>query len=781
MSSILVTLSCFIILYYGLSTACFADVRTDGSVGAAQNLSGPDYQIPAQLGQQTGVNLFHSFQQFSLATGESATFSGPDSVQRIFSRVTGGDTSLIDGTIRNQINGADLYLLNPAGVIFGKNARLETSGSFYVSTADQVLFQDGSIFSSDLANSSTFTTAAPEAFGFLSNTPAAIEVNAPLTVPDGETLALIGGDISVQGDYALDEQGEVKIQTQVNGQTVDIKTSDISSFLMVYTPVFTTNLQALSGKLYLASLDQAGQVVLTPSELKLTDAQGNLLNNAGGNIYVYRALLNTKGNDSGSVFIQGGAVTLEEMQLWNRNINGESGVTSFNADELHILGGTYFTGINASSLTLGKANTLLISANNALFEKGVSISADGLDQSGCIKINVGNDFYFLGQPTQGHYIAGQISNSANLLSSEETLTEPLSNDGFTHIVVGGDFHLLDGAEVGGISLAVADAPNLTLEVGGELYIAGALRLPQLGNSFVFNSGIISNSYAGSMMAKYLQYPDVPVAGKSGEIYIKADKISLDNEGIIVNVAHQGNAGSIKLEVRELSLLNSSFIAADILGAGTAGSIEIYADKIYIQDDNFETTTHSQISSDSSRNVEGMSQAGHIKIVANTVALIDNAAITARTKNATGGNIDITVNDMLLLVNGGRLTTNVRGGDQNSGNIYVKSNRFVVLNNGEINAQAIGGNGGNITIQAEHFLSSTNSLISAASQLGIDGSVYILSPKIDLEDRVLVLSEDFLEASNQFVPKCDLEDIKQAAFNIDLQRSGRMRAPNDFLE
>ena len=123
-----------------------AQVTMDGTLGRAGALPGPNYAITADLGQQVGGNLFHSFGTFSIPTGASATFSGPASVNNIIGRVTGGQVSQIDGTLRSTISGASLYLLNPAGVLFGENARLDVSGSVHVSTADTLRLRDGGQF-----------------------------------------------------------------------------------------------------------------------------------------------------------------------------------------------------------------------------------------------------------------------------------------------------------------------------------------------------------------------------------------------------------------------------------------------------------------------------------------------------------------------------------------------------------------------------------------------------------------------------------------------------------
>ncbi len=117
-----------------LAGAVQAQVTLDGTLGPAGALPGPNYAITADLGRQVGGNLFHSFGQFSINTGESATFSGPNSVSNIIGRVTGGNVSFIDGALRSTIPGANLYLLNPAGVLFGEHAQLDVLGSVHVST-----------------------------------------------------------------------------------------------------------------------------------------------------------------------------------------------------------------------------------------------------------------------------------------------------------------------------------------------------------------------------------------------------------------------------------------------------------------------------------------------------------------------------------------------------------------------------------------------------------------------------------------------------------------------
>jgi filamentous hemagglutinin family protein len=157
-----------LLLLSALLSRSQAQITLDGSLSPRGALTGPHYSISDSVGQIRGPNLFHSFGQFNLSRGESATFTGPNTIANILSRVTGGSPSSIDGTIRSQIPGANLYLLNPNGVLFGPNASLDVSGSFHVSTAEVIRLADGGAFFANPAAPSVLTVAPPAAFGFLS-------------------------------------------------------------------------------------------------------------------------------------------------------------------------------------------------------------------------------------------------------------------------------------------------------------------------------------------------------------------------------------------------------------------------------------------------------------------------------------------------------------------------------------------------------------------------------------------------------------------------------------
>src|SRR4051794_19144933 len=177
-----------------------AQIVTDGSVGPKVSLHGGQIDIGAELGSRRGDNLFHSFERFGIATGQTATFTGPGDIKNVISRVTGGEVSNIDGTLRSTVGQADLYFLNPAGVMFGPNAQLDVPGSFHVSTAHELRFDDGARFSAVDKAGSGLTVAPPEAFGFLGEAPKPIQVDrSQLRLTPEKVLSLVGGDLMIDG------------------------------------------------------------------------------------------------------------------------------------------------------------------------------------------------------------------------------------------------------------------------------------------------------------------------------------------------------------------------------------------------------------------------------------------------------------------------------------------------------------------------------------------------------------------------------------------------------
>ena len=204
-------------------------ITPDATLGTAVSRTGNLYNING--GTITGANQFHSFTLFSVGTGDIASFNGPAGIQNIVSRVTGGVRSDIDGTLRSTIAGANLFLLNPAGILFGPNASLDIQGSFHATTADYIKLGADGIFFADPAKPTVLSVAPPSAFGFLTSNPAPIDVQAGvfnftppvgfakvLQVPAGQTLSFVGGPVNVgaapgapAGGFLFAPQGRINL------------------------------------------------------------------------------------------------------------------------------------------------------------------------------------------------------------------------------------------------------------------------------------------------------------------------------------------------------------------------------------------------------------------------------------------------------------------------------------------------------------------------------------------------------------------------------------------
>jgi len=353
-----------------------AEVTLDGTLGRSGALPGPDYQIGADLGKQHGGNLFHSFQDFNLNRAESATFSGPNSVNNVISRVTGGNPSQIDGLIRSTIPNADMYLLNPNGILFGKNARLDVQGGFHASTADYLRLKEGGRFDATNPRHSLLTVSPVESFGFLDKKIAGISIEGigemakvdgessmtGLVVPNRKTLSLIGGNIEITGSYYHNDE-----------------------YLREYRGYIRPlgNLTAASGRINLASVASKGEVIPTHSTLDVST-----FNELGKIILSKKSLLEVSGPTIGSIFIRADELMVSDASRILSNIRDyrEGHVVFSNENhhdhdharidiEVRNLFVTDQSWIAGYSFTAGNLGHILIRADNIFLNNGSWINS----------------------------------------------------------------------------------------------------------------------------------------------------------------------------------------------------------------------------------------------------------------------------------------------------------------------------------------------------------------------------------------------------------------------
>jgi filamentous hemagglutinin family protein len=297
-----------------------AEVATDGTLGAKVRLTGKDVKVPARLGQIRGKNLFHSFERFGIETGNRVTFTGPDGLKNVIGRVTGGTPSSIDGTLASAVKGADLWLLNPAGILFGPNARLDVPGSFHASTADELRFADGKVFSALDPQGSVLSVAVPQSFGLLGAKPAGITVDrSVLDVPEGKALSLVGGDVTGSGAGAVRARGGRVTLTALGGP----------------------------GAVDVASGAATGEVSGT---VRLID----------------RALVDTSGEGGGTIRIRGGRLVVEDASSVVADNTGAShaaGGVAIAADTVEIRSGG---AIRTSARGAGNAGDVTVAATDRM-------------------------------------------------------------------------------------------------------------------------------------------------------------------------------------------------------------------------------------------------------------------------------------------------------------------------------------------------------------------------------------------------------------------------------
>ena len=245
----------------GLNTQVSAPVNLPG--GAVQ------HNITGGTRPGGGGNLFHSFGEFGVPTNNIANFLNDSGTptSNILSRVTGGNPSNIFGTIQTEgFGNANLFLMNPAGIVFGPNASLNVGGAAHFTTADYLRLADGVQFTALPGAQDALLSIAPiAAFGFLGPIPGTISVDgSTLSVGEGQTLSLVGGDITIGS--GLNAPGG-KIAVASVASSGEVLADSFANAPNSNGQSFTTmgNISLLEGTTLDVSGDAAGTVIIPPS------------------------------------------------------------------------------------------------------------------------------------------------------------------------------------------------------------------------------------------------------------------------------------------------------------------------------------------------------------------------------------------------------------------------------------------------------------------------------------------------------------------------------------
>lgn len=697
------------------TTISHAQVTSDVTVDTQVNQNGNTAEITG--GATRGDNLFHSFQDFSVGMGNEAFFNNADSIANIFSRVTGGNISNIDGLIR--ANGsANLFLINPVGILFGEGAGLSLGGSFYGSTADSILFQDGEFSATDLDNPPILTVNAPIGFSFRDNPGDISTDQSELIVNNGQSIFLLGGNLNFVGGVLGALDGRVELGGLTESGTVNINNNGSLDFpeAVARGDISLAN----SARIFVAG-DEGGSIEINARNLSITS--GSFLA-AGINV------------DSGFPDAQAGDIVINLTEdLVIDGLDSESPIN-----------------INNQNFGTGNGGNVEVDARNVTFSNGgnIAIFNSGTGNIGDVTITATEDISFDG--------ASDIAQSGIANFFDEQTTGSIGNINLT----AQNFNLTNGGSISSQVSENSDSGNINLNIADTIRVDGFV-------SLTGSDETLTTALPSSIVSR------VGGNGNSGNINIETQNLSLSKQGLISTVnSGQGNAGDININVDSLSVTEGGRIDGTISGMGNGGNILINAsDNISIDGDRSDLNT--AIFADI--NPGGVGEAGNIEI--NTARLsVDNAFISADVSgDGNGGNITISTTDSIELSNSGLIQADVlQGGRGNGGNLNIETEQLtlndrsqitadifegalgnggnlnldsnqIILNNAFISSNVLGdGNGGNIIISTTDSIElSNNSLIQAAVNQGSIGN----GGNLNLETEQLTLNDGSLIGATTF--------------------------------
>jgi filamentous hemagglutinin family protein len=263
-----------------MSDRTLAQITPDATLGAEGSLITPNVTIrglPADRidgGALRGANLFHSFTDFNIGEGLRIYFANPAGIENILTRVTGSNISNILGTLGVD-GGASLFLLNPNGIIFGPNARLDIAGSFLASTAESVVFSNGFEFKAKNPEAPPLlTVSVPLGVQYGTNQPRAITNAGNLSV--GQNLVLSGGAVTSSGQLTA-PTGQVIVAAVAGDARVRDVTAQAATLFANNNLILEQSQLRTAGDLTLQALDtvRVRDSVETP-----------FVAHAGGNLYI---------------------------------------------------------------------------------------------------------------------------------------------------------------------------------------------------------------------------------------------------------------------------------------------------------------------------------------------------------------------------------------------------------------------------------------------------------------------------------------------------------------
>nr|WP_071592049.1 filamentous hemagglutinin N-terminal domain-containing protein [Baaleninema simplex] len=707
------------------SNIAFSQIVPDNTlpVTSRVNLESNTYTIEG--GTTAGSNLFHSFENFSIPTGSEAFFNNVTGIENILTRVTGANQSDIDGLIR--ANGtATLFLLNPNGIVFGPNARLDLGGSFFATTADSLVFENGLEFNARNSQASTllsvnvpvglqFGRDSTDASGAIVATGTGSNLFNPdplfsavpfqrgdggLRVRSGEAIAFIGNGLTLQGATLAADNGSVLLGSLETG-TVNLRQTSTGWTFDLSTDSNVRDIDLTQA----ATLDASGTggaIRIVGRNITLTDGSIAFISHAGSRP---SSSIEASASESLTAIGTDPGETLPSGLVTFVTGSGRGGNVSVAASTLRLESGASFS---TRTFGLGRGGDVTVRV------------ADRVDVVGAAPLNR-STFSGIATVSLGPGRAGDITLQAEQL------------------------RVLDGSVLTSTAFFSGNGGNITTTASDSIEVRG------------FNPGAAPTGSALSTATLG--------SGNGGNLRLETEVLRVFDGGLISSgTLGSGNAGRVtviasdSIEVRdttagavEPSKIGSSAEANDAfqrlfglppIPSGNAGSIALTTPMLIVADGGSVSVANG-----------GTGIAGSLNVTSELLRLEDRASITAATASGEGGNINLDT-DTLQLRRGSEITTEARG-TGNGGNITLAIETLTALENSPINANAFEGSGGNVSITAQGIFLSSDSRITASSELGVDGLVEITQPEIDTSSAIAELRNEPIDPTTQIVSACGI--------------------------
>jgi filamentous hemagglutinin family protein len=541
------------------ASSAIAQISPDGTLpnnSSVRTVVTPEGNIIfIEGGTQVQSNLFHSFTQFSIGENTTAEFTNINGIQNIISRVTGNSVSQIDGILKTQPGAtANLFLINPNGIVFGPKATLNIGGSFLATTASSLNFEDGRNFSAtDTQSTSLLSVSVPVGLQFgqtaapirnLSQGPDGVKSifaqPVGLQVQAGKTLTLVGGDINLEGGNLTAESGRIELGSVAGGSLVKLNQTN-NGWILGYEGV--RNFQ----------------------NIQLTERNANGINTA--------SVVDTSGTNGGNIQLNGNSVELVGSSVLLRSNTTGSGnglELNINANKLIVRDGA-----QVSTDTTGSGNGGNLTVNASEFVEVIGNATTTIN---------GQELY---RPSSISTSTGGIGNAGEMTINTRRLS--IKNRArIATVSIGEGVFTVAGI---GIVPARGNGGTLTLNASESVEITERSELAALTNSFgnagkvIINSPklVVQDQGVISVSSEFATFPYVgepPLLGTAGEINVNADSILLDNKGQISSISQASGGGNILLQMRNALVMRGnsqiSTNAGTVNAPGNGGNITINA-------------------------------------------------------------------------------------------------------------------------------------------------------------------------------------------------------------